>query len=78
MLTHDFLDRFRRLIRVVEWNSGYIMVENMGLDNTVEHVASDEAKFTVDGCGGSTDIGPRFTLVVGEGGVGVLEEGDGN
>ena len=52
------------------------MVQDVGLDDAVEEVAADEAEVAVDGGGGAADVVPAAGLVVGEGGVGVLEVGD--
>lgn len=58
MFTHNLLYSFRRLIRVIEWDGGYIVVEDVSFDDAVEDIASNKAKLTVDGCGSPTDIGP--------------------
>jgi hypothetical protein len=44
----------------------------------VEDVTADEAEVTVDGGGSAAGKVPHLGLVVGEGRVGVLQEGDGN
>jgi len=78
VLTHDGLDGLSSLISVVEGDGRDVVVEDVGLDDAVEEVATDEAKLAVDGGSGSTSEGPGVGIVVGERGVGVLEEGDGN
>lgn len=78
MLTHDWLDGLGGFVGVVEGDGADVMVEDVGFYDAVEEVAADESEFTVDGCGGSTDVVPAFTRVVREGWVGVLEEGDCN
>jgi len=50
----------------------------MCLDNAVEKLATNEAKLAVDGCGGTTGKGPCLGIVVRQGGVGVLQEGNCN
>jgi hypothetical protein len=76
MLAHDRLDGLGGLISVVERNGADVVVQDMGLDDAVEELTTDEAKFAVDCCGGSTSVGPGRGCVVGESWVGVLEEGD--
>jgi hypothetical protein len=44
----------------------------------VEDVTADEAEVTVDGGGSAAGKAPHLGLVVGESGVGVLQEGDGD
>lgn len=78
MLTHDWLDGLGCLVGMVERNGADVVVKNVGLDDTVEKSAADEAKFTVDGCCGTTDVVPALTRVMRESWVGVLEVGDGN
>lgn len=56
---------------------GAQVVEDVSLGNSVEEVRSDEAEgVPVDGAKGTTLEVPLSVTVVGEGGVGVLEEGD--
>lgn len=78
MLAHDWLDSLGCLISVVERNGADVVVKNVGLDDTVEKSSSDETKFTIDGCCGTTDVVPALTRVMGESTVGVLEVGNGN
>lgn len=78
MLSHDWLDGFGGLIGVVEWDGADVVVEDVGLDDAVEEMTADESKFTIDGCGGSTDVVPALTRVVRKCWVGVLKEGDCN
>lgn len=76
MLAHHRLDSFRSFISVVKWDGGDVVVQDMGLDDTVEDVAADEAEFAVNCGGGAADVGPGIAGVVGKGWVSVLEEGD--
>lgn len=73
---HDRLDSLGGLVGVVERNGADVVVQNVGLDDTVEQVATDEAKLTINGCSGALDKGPLLAGVVRQGRVGVLEEGD--
>ena len=75
---HNRLDSLRRLISVVERDCRDVVVEDVGLDDAVEDLAADEAELAVNGCGGTTGEVPGLAGVVGEGGVGVLEVGDGD
>lgn len=78
VVAHDALDGLGGLVGVVEGDVADIVVQDVGLDDTVEDVAADEAKVTVNGGGGATDEVPHLRLVVGEGRIGVLEEGNGD
>lgn len=76
MSAHDGLDGFGGQVGVVEGDGADVVVQDVGLDDAVEEVAADEAEVAVDGGGGAADVVPAAGLVVGEGGVGVLEVGD--
>ena len=76
MLTHDWLDGLGGLVGIVEGDGGNVVVQHMGLDDAVEEVAADEAELTVDCCSCTAGEGPGLGIVVREGRVGVLEEGD--
>lgn len=76
MLPHDRLDRFRRFVRVVERDRRHEVVENMGLDDTVKQMTTDESELPIDRRRSSAGEVPRFRLVVRECGVRVLEEGN--
>jgi hypothetical protein len=78
VLTHDGLDSLSSLVGVVEGDGRDVVVEDVGLDDTVEKVTADEAKLAVDGGSGSASKGPGVGVVVRERRVGVLEEGDGD
>lgn len=75
---HDALDGIGGLIGVVEGDVADIVVQDVGLNDTVEDVAADETEVTIDGGSGATGEVPDLGLVVGEGGVSVLEEGNGD
>lgn len=78
VLAHDLLDSLGGFIGVVEWDCGHVVVEDVGLDDTVEECATNEAKLTVDGSGGATSVGPGLRIVMGKRRVGVLKEGNGD
>lgn len=78
MFAHDGLDGLAGLIGVVEGDGADVVVQDVGFDDAMEDVAADEAKFAVDGGGGAAGESPGLGGVVWEGGVGVLEVGDGD
>lgn len=78
VITHDWLDGLGSFISVIEWNSGDKVVKDMSLNDTMEELSSDKSEFTVDGSSSATGKVPSLGVVVGEGGVSVLEEGNGN
>lgn len=78
MLAHDGADGVGGLVGVVEGDGGHVVVQDVGLDDAVQQLAADKAHLAVDGGGSASDKVPLLTGVVGEGRVGVLEEGDGN
>ena len=78
MVPHDLLDGRCGLVGVIEGNGGHVVMEDMGLDDSVEDMTADEAKLSVDRGRGSTRISPRLRLVMRKRRVGVLEEGDGH
>jgi hypothetical protein len=53
-------------------------MKDVGLDDAVQEVATDEAKFAVDGGSGAASKVPGVTGVVRKGWIGVLEVGDGD
>jgi hypothetical protein len=75
---HNLLERLGGLIGIVEGDRGDVVVQNVGLDDTVEELAADEAELAIDGGGSATDVVPRLRGVVGERWVGMLQEGNGN
>jgi hypothetical protein len=78
MFAHNRLDGFRGLVCVVEGNCGYIVVEDVSFDDSVEESTADEAEFAINGCGRSASEIPSSRFIVREGRIGVLEESDGN
>lgn len=78
VVAHDALDGIAGLVGVVEGDVADIVVQHVGLDDTVEDVAADEAEVAVDGSGSAAGEVPHFRLVVRESGVGVLKECNGN
>jgi hypothetical protein len=78
MHAHDLADVEAGFAGVVEGDGGHEVVADVGADDVVEEVGVDEAEVAVDGCGGAAGEGPGCVAVVGHGGVGVLEEGDGH
>ena len=76
MLAHNGLNGFGGLIGVIEGNGGDVMVQDVGFDDAVEELTTNEAEFAVNGGGGTTGVGPARRGVVREGGIGVLQEGD--
>lgn len=78
VLAHDGSDRIGSLVGVVKGNGADVVVEDVSLDDAVEEVSADEAHLAIDGGSGAADKVPLVTSVVGEGRVGVLEEGDGD
>jgi hypothetical protein len=78
MTTHNWLDGFGGLIRVVERDGADIVVKDVCFNDAVEQGAADETEFTINCCCGSTNIIPTSGGVVGKRWVSVLEVGDGN
>ena len=76
--THDWLDCLGGLIGVVEGDGGDVVVQDVGLDDTVEQVAANETELAVDSCGGATSERPGLTSVVRQRRVGVLKVSDGH
>jgi len=78
MTTHDWLDGFRGLVCVVEWDGADVVVKDVGFNDTVEESAADETEFTIDCCSSSTNIVPASSCVVRKSWVSVLEVGNSN
>lgn len=73
VLPHDRLDGLSGLVCVVKWNGGDKVMEDVGLDDTVEEMTADETKFAVNGCGSTARKCPGVSFIVRKGGVRVLE-----
>ena len=54
MFAHDLLDCLGCLVCVVERNGADVVMCNVGFDDTVEEITSDESEFTIDGGSSST------------------------
>lgn len=78
VVAHDALDGLTSLIGVVEGDVANIVVQHVSLNDTVEDVTTNEAKVAVDSGGRTAGEVPHLRLVVGKGGVGVLQEGNGH
>ena len=78
VVAHDALDGFTGFIGVVEGDVADIVVQNVGLNDTVEDVTTDKTEVTVNGSGSTTSEVPNLRLVVRERRVGVLQESDGD
>lgn len=78
MLAHDRFDGIGRFIGVVERDAANVVMQDVRLDDAVQQVAADEAHLTIDGGSGASDEIPLVGGVVGERGIGVLQESDGN
>lgn len=76
VLAHNRLDSLCGFVGVVEGDGGDVVVQDVGLDDAVEEVTTNEAEFAVNRCSGTTGEVPRTAGVVWERGVGVLEVGD--
>jgi len=75
---HDGLNGLGGLVGVVEGDTADIVVQHMGLDNTVEEMAADESELAINRGGSTTNKVPLVSSVVGERRIGVLQESDGN
>lgn len=78
VLAHDGSNGIRGLVGIVKGNGADVVVQDMSLDNSVQQVTTDEAHLAINGGSGATDKVPLVTRVVRQGGIGVLEEGDGD
>lgn len=68
----------RCLLRMVERNPGEQVVNNVIVDDFVEEVASDKAKSSIDRAKGAFDKGPGLLIIVWDGGVSMMQVGDGD
>lgn len=63
---------------MVERNCGDVVMKDVRLDDAVEDVSADEAKLAIDCRSGPACEVPGLALVVWEGRICVLQEGDRN
>ena len=76
MLAHDRLDGFGRLVGVIEWNRGDVVMEDVSFDDAVEQLSADESKFAIDcRCCTAREV-PGLGVVMRQRRIGVLEVGD--
>ena len=78
MSAHDWLDGFGCFVCVIEGNGGNVVVEDVGLNDAVQKLATDETEFAIDGCSSAASIGPGAGFVVGKRRVSVLQVCDGH
>ena len=78
VLAHDRFDGFGGFVGVVKGNGRDVVVQDMSLDDAMEELTANEAEFAVNGGGGATSEVPNVTGIVWEGGIGMLEVGDGH
>lgn len=78
MLAHHLLDGLSSLVGVVKGDRADIVVQDVGLNDTVKQVAADEAKLAIDRGSGTSDEVPFLGSIVRKRGVGVLKECNGN
>ena len=75
--THNRPNCLGRFIGVVEGDGADVVVEDVGLDDTMQELATDETKFTINRSGCTTSVVPGVRSVVRQAGIGVLEVGNG-
>lgn len=78
MLAHNLLDGLGSLVGVVKGDRADIVVQDVGLNDTMEQVAADKTKLAIDRGGGTSDEVPLLGGVVRKRGVSVLKECNGN
>ena len=78
VLAHNGFDSFSGLIGMIERNRGYVVMEDVGLDYTVEKRSTYKSKFTVYCRRGSSSESPGFITIMRDGWIGVLKVGNGN
>ena len=76
IVTNEFLDSLSGLSCVVEWDSGDVMVQDVGLDDVVEEEPTDETKFSVDSCTCTSGEVPFVVFVMRQGDVSMLQVGE--
>lgn len=78
MSSHNGADSIASLVGIIKWNGANVMVQDVGLDNAVKQVASNESELAINSSGGTTNEIPLLLGVVGKRRIGVLEESDSN
>ena len=78
VIAHDRFDGRGGFLAVVEGNGGDVVMQDVRIGDAVHDGVREEGDVTVNGRGGTPGKGPRFRSVVREGGIGVLEVGDGH
>jgi hypothetical protein len=78
VLAHNRLDGLGGFVRIIEGNGADIVVQNVGLDDSMKQLPTNEAELAVDGCGGAASKIPGVGVVVGKCWVCVLKESNGN
>ena len=78
MLPHDALDSIGCLIGVVKGNRADVVMEDVGLDDSVEELSSNETEFAINGSGCATSVCPGVGSIMRQRGIGVLHEGNGD
>jgi hypothetical protein len=76
VFAHDLADGDGRFTCVVEGDRGHEVVADVRADDVVEEMRVDEAQVAIDGGAGTARKSPCVAVVMWEGAVGVLEEGD--
>lgn len=76
MRTHHLLHRLRRLLRMVERNPGRVVVQDVRLGRTVEHMMANEAEAPVNGRRRTPHEVPGLVGEIRQRYVAMLEEGD--
>ena len=76
MFAHNLLDRLGRLVCIIKWDSGYIVMENMSFDDPMEHGTSNETELAINGSCSSPSVAPCGVVVVRERRITVLQERD--
>lgn len=78
MSAHNLLDGIRSLVCVIERNCADVVVQNVGLDDSVKELSANETEFSIDRGSRSSSIRPAFASVMRERRIGVLKVGDGD
>jgi len=73
---HDRLDGLSGFVGVIEGNCADVVVKNVSLNDAVEKLTTDKAKFAVNGCSGSANIVPGGSIIVRKRRVCMLKVGD--